>query len=662
MVNKKIVSILFCLVFLLVPPIARAQSTVELMAQIQALQNQLNQLTAQLRDTGVSGTGVTIAGRPAICAGIVFSRNLITGVTGNDVRCLQAVLNQSADTMVAASSWGSPGYETVYFGPLTRAAVAKFQTKYSLLAGNMDTAGFVGTATRAKLNSMLAVPTIPTGTGTTGTTGTTGSTNMVGGITINGQEGTLIASVYPVPPSGTKVYEGNSRVGVLGVRLAARGSDLSVQRLGLEFDSRPQNLFSSVYIYDGNKMIDSMTLNDATVSRITSTRYSAILTDFIDPVVIPQGTDKVLTVRVDVQPGISSGIITGSSLDVVISVPAAGIRAMDQARLSQYSPSSGSVISRVINVNRSLASDASLWISRNANSPQTGNLIADSNGNINNAVLLFFDVTARRDNLVIDDINRVVFSTGAGFLVPHTAYLYDDNGTVIDVGTPNQSTGIVDFQNINIEINQGTTRTFAIRIDDDIASNGADNGKRYRVNLATDNGITAYFVVERSNGTLLGASDLGGAAQSNDHLVFVSGPVFTLNNVTTTVIPATSFSPSVISAEFTIRVSAQGGDVYLPKTGAFDVYAVYQNNIPGTLVSDTVYRASGVLEMANSYRISQDTTATFIVNSSYARSGPAGSYNLRVEQIDWGYSDSSPASNQSTYMANDFMSGYAYLQ
>jgi peptidoglycan hydrolase-like protein with peptidoglycan-binding domain len=152
--------------FVVTPVTASAATAEELQAQINSLLATIQALQAQLSSTGGSSTGTS--------TGYTFNTNLSLGSRSADVMNLQKVLNMSADTRVASTGAGSPGSETSYFGPATRAAVIKFQQKY----GITPAVGFVGAITRAKLNSMN------TGTGTgTGTTPTTPSTG--GALTVS---------------------------------------------------------------------------------------------------------------------------------------------------------------------------------------------------------------------------------------------------------------------------------------------------------------------------------------------------------------------------------------------------------------------------------------------------------------------------------------------
>ncbi len=101
-------------------------------------------------------TTVSITGIPE---NFTFTQNLTTGSRGTDVKNLQIMLNATGFT-VAGTGAGSAGNETEYFGPLTGAAVKKFQTEYASEVlhnvGLTTATGYVGPSTRAKLNAMLA--------------------------------------------------------------------------------------------------------------------------------------------------------------------------------------------------------------------------------------------------------------------------------------------------------------------------------------------------------------------------------------------------------------------------------------------------------------------------------------------------------------------------
>jgi hypothetical protein len=89
----------------------------------------------------------------------IFTMPLRIGSVDMAVKQLQIFLNQNADTQVAFGGPGSPGFETMYFGPATQKAIIKFQEKHSadvlLPAGLARGTGFVGVLTRQKINALM---------------------------------------------------------------------------------------------------------------------------------------------------------------------------------------------------------------------------------------------------------------------------------------------------------------------------------------------------------------------------------------------------------------------------------------------------------------------------------------------------------------------------
>lgn len=76
-----------------------------------------------------------------------LSRDLTLGSTGEDVRALQKFLNTHG-AIIAQTGAGSPGNETVYFGPATRLALMNYQAK----KGINPTSGYFGPLTRATVS------------------------------------------------------------------------------------------------------------------------------------------------------------------------------------------------------------------------------------------------------------------------------------------------------------------------------------------------------------------------------------------------------------------------------------------------------------------------------------------------------------------------------
>ncbi|MEK7546617.1 MAG: peptidoglycan-binding domain-containing protein [Patescibacteria group bacterium] len=250
-------------------PVAQAQSATDLQTQIANLLAQIQQLQAQLSSTqGVSSTSYN------------FTRSLTVGSTGDDVKALQQWLNGQGYA-VSASGAGSPGNETKYFGPATRAAVAKWQAAN----GVSPAVGYFGPITRAKVASMG-------GTGTT-TGGTTG-----GGVTLPAPASGLKVALSANNPTPGSLIGGSARASVLAVSLTAGTAsgvtvnELKFKKTGVVSDTN----ISGAYLVENGKVIAQyQSLSNGVLS------FSSLGLN------IGAGQTKELWLQIDVSSGATAG-------------------------------------------------------------------------------------------------------------------------------------------------------------------------------------------------------------------------------------------------------------------------------------------------------------------------------------------------------------------
>lgn len=636
-ITKKIGIMILGVSLLAVSGTVQGATVEELQAQIAALTAQLAALQSQL--VALGGTSTT--GAPAACAGITFSQNLSQGSTGNDVKCLQALLNQSAVTQVAASGVGSPGNETTYFGPLTAAAVSKFQETYAseILTplGLTNGTGFVGSATRAKLNTMLT-------TGTTPTTPTTPS----------GGEGSIIGTIAASPASGAKVYIGQTDVPVGAINVKAVNSDVRVDRLDILLDTRPWLYLSSVTVSDGtvSKTV-SVTQSNSTEITVASSYMFRI--DGLN-INVPKDTVKVLTVKV-------TGILPAGETTkaIILTFNTNAVRGTDGAGISQYAPT-GVLATRTFTVQT--GDTAALEVSANADNPKARNILVQETAVTQGVTLLRADVKAKNNDAILRSVSVALGSHTTG--ISSVLYLYDGDTLLGSTSTAATSR----FDNLSLRITKDTTKTLVVKADI-LAQSG-----NYVVGSSSTSTLpyASSSLVAEDAATFAAVNVTGSDVLGAQAYVYLKAPSIALVSQSMSAAFAPAGSTSTLceaNGEIKIRITANGGDIYIAPYASDQASSGISATTTATLASTTYAMMSFTTDaemMTNAYKIPSGTYKDFTFTARL-RNGPGGSagwYYLSLANVKWAITDAATATSMASYTTQtwgltDLKTGQVFL-
>jgi len=453
-----------------------------LLAQIQALQTQLGTVQA----TTGTGTGA--------CAGVAFSRTLKLGMAGTDVKCLQAILNQSADTQVSASGSGAPGYETTYFGAKTKAAVILFQQKYAseVLApvGLTAGTGLVGAKTAAKLNTMIGVA---AGTGTTGGTGTTVVLPTASGLTV------AVAADNPI--ASTIISDGaNSAAGSQALipflklnfttpaGTSAKVTTLKLKRLGVSSDTDLPN----VYLYEGDTKLTEMTsLSSGVISFVNAAGLFTV-----------SGV-KTITVKADLYADASAGKTIGLGLVAVADV------VTDASAVNGTFPINGNLMTTAVVTDFGRLTVATTTNSATVDPGTTGyEAMRITLAATNQKIKLYSIKLLQLGSIQKADIANLALYAGATQLGTTQAALASDGTVTFDLSSSpyEVGSGVTRTLSLKVDVIGGSTRTirFSLQRSTDIAAMDSN----YGVYVTPDTGTIATYSVLSSTAATVTAGNL----------------------------------------------------------------------------------------------------------------------------------------------------------
>jgi hypothetical protein len=573
--------------------------------------------------------------------GYTFNTNLTVGSTGADVVALQTWLIANGYSIPAiASGAASKGY----FGAQTQTAVKAYQA-----AKGIPSTGFVGPLTRGALNGGSSAPVAvgcPAGYVCTAVGGTPVTPVVPGVISTPGVEGILSVTQSNAGVSST-VYEGQTMAAVLGFDVEAKNSDILVQRVKLNLGTETKiynKIYSKVYLVDGNTVLSSVDLNSSTVVKDGS-NYTVTFSGF--NALVSKGSKKNLTVKADVRPSIDTTDLSSNYTITLWTTNA--VRGVDGAGIDQYAGTSA--ITKTINVDASLAENATLKISTNTATQKANDVVAaegSDEAQYSKLPVLTFDLKAEKDSVKITDLTVDITKAGTGGATASTTvYLYEGS---TELDNASYSSGSAVFSDVDLIVSKDSTRTLTVMVDVDGA-----NGTVSQIAADID---TADVVSENMAGDSITES---GSATGETMYVRNLGPVFALVSKSATRSALSSNDTSGIATstgtgKFSITIKAVGGDISFGSAGsttpAFSttsttVASVYRNGASnGTVAANTSAGSSaivsystpssGVTTNGETWTLQEGNTVTLDVDYQITVAGSsANNYAFQMNGINW---------------------------
>lgn len=591
-------------------------------ATVAELQAMIAQLTAQI--SALSGT-------TAPAASVTFTSNLTVGSTGAEVSALQNFL--ASKGFLTASARG-------YFGALTKAAVAAYQTS----KGIAPAAGYFGPATRAAVNAEAAVV-APAGTTTTTTT-----TSALTGV------GTLSVTNYTTDVEDT-VDTGSSKK-VLGFRAEASDGDvalthvkISVAHSGSNSD-RLNRYFGSFDVVADGKTVATVDASD--FNRDSAGEYSKTVT--LSNVTVKKGSSNKVAVYV-----VAKAIDSIDSFD-----------ANDTWKVSatnfRYSDATGAVLTETpsdvtnsgVQVRKlSASSDVKIKFSTGSANPEQQTVFVDQDTTGTLVTLLDFKVKSEGTDTTFDTAYFDVTTTGSTSNDMVSEFQLVKGSSVVEtVSTIATGSPIVVKFDISDEQSIAKDATESYKL---VAKLNKNTDGKFNGSTITAVASTTKFALNDKNGDVIALARYSGSASGNKQTIRGNGVALAKTSIDQ-VKSSTGGNSSKDYPEFTfaVKVTADGDDVYFADTATSSDFSVTKDGVAINAASSTIALSSvsGATKTSGMWRINDGETATVTYKVTVQPTGlSTGVYKAIISNFNFDNAGTTFAKDAAFTPVDTFTSG-----
>lgn len=601
--------------------------------QIQAILGLLRSFGAD--QTTISNVESALRGRPtppapptvpSVCVGITFTRDLRIGMSGDDVKCLQALLEVTP--------------QTGYFGPLTAEAVKRFQEKYAseILTplGLTSGTGYVGARTRAKLNELLTPPTPPAPPPEQPPPEQPPAPPPV--------EGVLSASLEPTPANVT-LNAGEQNKAVMAFKLTALASPIKIERVDLSFlGVKPWRCFSYVSLYDGENPIKGLNITKDVVLDAGAGVYYVRLTglDFTVPV---GSSGKVVTVRLSAVSSYPQDCPANTS--VTISISPTGIRGVDSAGLQQYAGN----VQRIFKLGSAISGN--LVSSLASDTPKEGLAIISSSADTTEIELLRFNVKWEMLGGKVTEV-KVNLTSDTNLTKVQALNLYDGTTLLGTVGVGSNNTSFdATFSGLAISLAKDSSKTLSVKA---VVEKDFTEGKYLKATLDKVSGEDENEIPDSAEDN----------REGNKIYIYKVAPV--ISDISVNAEPkdmnATPGAETIV-AKISFKVTAKGGDIWI-NANETNLEVIAETTLSGVNPEgvSAVVLSSNASKGNWGYRVPQDQTVTFTVDATHDPSANAAGYwRVRITQLEWNTADNGNGGHKfnEEWAIGELKTGYVYL-